>query len=331
MSGFHHLPAERRLAAILAADVVGYSRLMGADELGTLRALKAMRGNVLEPLIASCRGRIVKTTGDGVLAEFSSVVDAVNCAVSVQRERLRAPARGGQQPLTLRIGVNIGDIIIDGTDIYGDGVNLAARLESICEPGGVTISRAVHEQVHDKLDFPFVDLGDKSVKNIARPVRVFALAPKAIGRLTQAMLPEPPVRWRASLPEPEEEPARTPRAKPRWKFWRPRLILAVVAILILSRQPGVRHAVENFVALVTTTRSQAPKPQAPPPARPAELAPLPPPIVVPLPASGPADKPAPADKPSPAPAPEPAGEATPPEGGDAPPPPGPPLELHPKD
>src|SRR5580700_6170110 len=142
-TGLNELPAERRLAAILAADVVGYSRLMGQDEIGALRALKAMRGDVLDPLIASRRGRIVKTTGDGVLAEFSSVVDAVICAVAVQREMLLLPARlPSRTALTLRIGVNIGDIIIDGEDIFGDGVNLAARLESICEPGGGTISRA---------------------------------------------------------------------------------------------------------------------------------------------------------------------------------------------
>src|SRR5882757_8758663 len=154
---------------------------MGADEMGTLRALKAMRGDVLDPTIAAHRGRIVKTTGDGMLVEFASVVDAVSCAVAIQRGLRRAGAQaapGGS--LTLRIGVNIGDIIIDGEDIFGDGVNLASRLETICEPGGITVSRAVHEQVRDKLAFPFVDLGEKLVKNIARPVQVFGLGANAI-------------------------------------------------------------------------------------------------------------------------------------------------------
>src|SRR6266446_3565334 len=165
---------ERRLTAILAADVVGYSRLMGADEEGTLAALKTLRREVADPKIKEHRGRIVHTTGDGLLGEFASVVDAVRCAVEVQREMA---ARNADMPaerrVDFRIGVNLGDIISDEDDIFGDGVNVAARLEALAEPGGICVSRVVRDQVRDKLDFSFEDLGEQSVKNIARPVRVY--------------------------------------------------------------------------------------------------------------------------------------------------------------
>lgn len=161
---------QRRLAAILAADVVGFSRLMGADEEGTLARLKALRGERVDPAIAAHRGRIFKTTGDGLLAEFPSVVDAVRCAAEVQRAQLERKA-----DLVLRIGVNLGDVILEGEDIYGDGVNVAARLEGVCEPGGVALSASAHEQVRDKLPLKFVDRGEHSVKNIARPVRVYGI------------------------------------------------------------------------------------------------------------------------------------------------------------
>jgi adenylate cyclase len=164
---------ERRLAAILAADVAGYSRLMGADEEGTLARLKAVRREIADPKIKEHHGRIVKTTGDGLLLEFASVVDAVRCAVEVQREMAE---RNADVPLDrrieLRMGINVGDIIKDGRDIYGDGVNVAARLEALAEPGGICVSRVVRDQVRDKLDFSFEDLGEQHVKNIARPVRV---------------------------------------------------------------------------------------------------------------------------------------------------------------
>jgi class 3 adenylate cyclase len=313
------MPAERRLAAILAADVVGYSRLMGADEVGTLRALKALRGEILHPLIGFHRGRIVKTTGDGVLVEFASVIDAVNCAVAIQRELRLTPARTQpQNPLTLRIGVNIGDIIIDGADIFGDGVNLASRLESICEPGGVTISRAVHEQVRDKLAFPFVDQGEQSVKNIVRPVGVFGIGPQAIGALPASALPG---RAQARLPaiEPQDEPAEPRGTKPKRTRWRTRLILLAVVLLVLSRQAGVRHAFDNFLAWAI------PAPAKAPPAKPAELAPLPPPIFVPSPPT----HPEPPDGTKPPGGAEPAGGEKPP--GGAEPPMAPPIELHPQD
>src|SRR5438477_8548899 len=163
---------ERRLAAILAADVAGYSRLMGADEEGTLAALKAHRRAVLDPKITEHRGRIVKTTGDGLLVEFASVVDAVRCAVDMQREMAERNAGvAAEQRIEFRIGLNVGDIIIDDKDIYGDGVNIAARLEGLAAPGGICVSRVVRDQVRDKLDFSFEDMGEQQVKNIARPVR----------------------------------------------------------------------------------------------------------------------------------------------------------------
>ena len=137
---------QRRLAAILAADVVGYSRLMGTDEVGTLTSLKSHRRELVDPTIAEHHGRIVKTTGDGMLVEFASVVDAVSCAVYVQRSMVRRNAAvPGEKQVIFRIGINIGDIIIDGDDIFGDGVNIAARLETLCEPGGVCISRAAND------------------------------------------------------------------------------------------------------------------------------------------------------------------------------------------
>jgi adenylate cyclase len=164
---------ERKLAAILAADVAGYSRLMGTDEEGTLARLKALRRELADPKIKEHRGRIVKTTGDGLLLEFASVVDAVRCGVEVQREMAERNADvPSDRRIEFRMGINIGDIIKDGRDIYGDGVNVASRLEALAEPGGICVSRVVRDQVRDKLDFTFDDLGEQRVKNIARPIRV---------------------------------------------------------------------------------------------------------------------------------------------------------------
>src|SRR6201997_1311959 len=166
--------AQRRLAAILAADIVGYSWLMGSDEEGTLARLKALRGGLLTPKIDEHRGRVVKTTGDGLLAEFASVVDALRCAVEVQREMIaRNAATLAGRRIEFRMGINVGDIIIEDGDIFGDGVNIAARLEALAEPGGICLSAAAHEQVRDRLDLAFDDLGEQQVKNIARPVRVY--------------------------------------------------------------------------------------------------------------------------------------------------------------
>ena len=170
----------RKLAAILAADVVGYSRLMGADEAGTLAALKRHREAVFDPAVAAHNGRIVKLIGDGVIAEFGSVVDAVSCALSVQRSSTTIPDQGASQPtIVLRIGINLGDVIIEGDDIYGDGVNVAARLEPLAEPGGICVSSIVNESVGNRIDVRFQDGGEISVKNIDRPIRVWKWHPSA--------------------------------------------------------------------------------------------------------------------------------------------------------
>src|ERR1700752_1878358 len=165
---------ERRLAAVLAADVAGYSRLMRADEVGTLQALKTHRRELIDPSIAAFKGRIVKTTGDGMLVEFASAVDAVTCAMDVQAKMLERNASAAQK-ITFRIGINVGDIIIDGDDIFGDGVNVAARVENECEPGGVYLSDDAFRQVQGKTPFAFEDMGERSLKNIDRAVRIYAV------------------------------------------------------------------------------------------------------------------------------------------------------------
>jgi len=190
------MTAIRRLAAILAADVAGYSRLMGADEEGTLDRLKALRRDLLDPKIAEHRGRIVKTTGDGLLVEFASVVDAVRCAVAVQQAIPEwNTSVGADNRIELRIGINLGDVIVEGDDLYGDGVNIAARIEALANPGGVFVSNTVHDQVRDRLPFLFEDLGEKQVKNIARPVRVYRV------RDTVAAAKSPPA---SALPLPDK-------------------------------------------------------------------------------------------------------------------------------
>src|ERR1700746_2957882 len=174
----------RRLAAILSADVVGYSRLMGIDEAGTLARLKAMRHDLFNPLIAAYSGRTFKLMGDGALVEFGSAVDAVTCAIEVQKKVQERNADSPEDALIqFRIGINVGDIIVDGDDIYGDGVNVAARIETLCEPGGVCISRAANEQIRDKLSLAFADLGERTMKNIARSIGVFGLAAQDIALL----------------------------------------------------------------------------------------------------------------------------------------------------
>ncbi len=175
---------QRRLAAILASDVVSYSRLMEADEVGTLTQLKAHRRELIDPAIAAHHGRIVKTTGDGMLVEFASVVDAVTCSIAVQRGMAsRNAVEPVDRQIVFRIGINVGDIVIDEDDIFGDGVNIAARLEALCEPGGVCISRSANDQIRDKLTLAFDDLGERTVKNIARTIGVFGLGANEIGAL----------------------------------------------------------------------------------------------------------------------------------------------------
>jgi adenylate cyclase len=190
---------ERRLAAILAADVVGYSRLVGEDEEGTLERLKVLRRTVADPKIKEHRGRVVRTMGDGLLVEFASVVDAVRCAVEIQREMaLRNADLPADRRIEFRIGINLGDIIKDGREIYGDGVNVAARLEALATPGGICVSRVVRDQVRDKLGFAFDDRGEQQVKNIARPVRVFDVN---VAGETMILTPDSPARAPLPLPD----------------------------------------------------------------------------------------------------------------------------------
>ena len=177
---------ERHIAAILAADVVGYSRLMEADEAGTLAVLKARRRDVLEPLVAKHRGRVFKVTGDGVLVEFASAVNAVQCAVDLQQGM---SAANSDQPedrhIILRIGVNLGDVMVEGGDLYGDGVNIAARLETIAEPGAIVISGTAYDQVRNKVKVAFDDLGAQNLKNIAEPVRAYRVAGTPVVTITR--------------------------------------------------------------------------------------------------------------------------------------------------
>ncbi|MGI9522594.1 MAG: adenylate/guanylate cyclase domain-containing protein [Hyphomicrobiaceae bacterium] len=191
---------ERRLAAILAADVVGYSRMIRADEEGTLVALRMLRDKLINPKIGEHDGRIVKLMGDGMRAEFASVVDAVACSVDVQNGMAERNANAPEaQHIVFRIGINLGDVVIDGDDIQGDGVNVAARLETLSEAGGICISNAVHEQVRDRLDLPFEDIGNQEVKNIDRPVRAWrwfpagqTVAPKTASDVKSLPLPDKP-------------------------------------------------------------------------------------------------------------------------------------------
>src|SRR6516164_623860 len=215
------MTATRRLAAILAADVAGYSRLMGADEEGTLNRLKAHRRELVDPKIAERHGHIVKTTGDGMLVEFGSVVDAVRCAVEIQRGMIDRNAEIPEDKrIKFRIGINLGDVIVEPEDIFGDGVNIAARLEALAEPGGICISRAARDQIRDKLPYLFEDVGEQSVKNIARPIRLYrihvdlavrASASEALSAVPNAPLPLPDKPSIAVLPfqnmsgDPEQE------------------------------------------------------------------------------------------------------------------------------
>ena len=175
---------ERRLAAILVADVVGYSRLMGMDEAGTLARLRSVLRDLVDPKITNHKGRIVKTTGDGILIEFPSVVEAVACAVAVQQEMIEHNAATPEgQRIVFRVGINLGDVIVEGDDIYGDGVNIAARLEALAEPGGISVSGVVHDQVWGRLEVEFEDTGEQILKNIARPIRVYRVKTEPAGAL----------------------------------------------------------------------------------------------------------------------------------------------------
>ena len=261
----------RRLAAILAADVAGYSRLMGADEEGTLEALKAIRRELAYPKIKEHRGRIVKTTGDGLLIEFSSVVDAVRCAVQVQEAMAERNAGVPEaRRIEFRIGINLGDVIVEGDDLYGDGVNIAARIEALADPGGVFVSNTVHEHVRDRLPLGFEDLGEQQVKNIARPVRVYRVRNPAAAMSpsgpSSPVLPLPDKPSIAVLPfanmsgDPEQEyfadgmveEIITALSRIRWLF-----VIArnssftykgrAVDMKLVSRELGVRYVLEGSV------------------------------------------------------------------------------------
>jgi len=259
----------RRLAAILAADVAGYSRLMGADEEGTHERLKALRRELLDPKIAEHHGRVVKSTGDGVLVEFPSVVDAVRCAVAVQQAMPeRNTGIGAESRIELRIGINLGDVIVEPDDLYGDGVNIAARIEALADASGVLVSNTVYDHVRDRLPFAFEDLGEQQVKNIARPVRVYRVRDTAKGPWAPAppVLPLPDKPSIAVLPfanmssDPEQEyfadgmveEIITALSRIRWLF-----VIArnssftykdeAVDVKQIGRELGVRYVLEGSV------------------------------------------------------------------------------------
>ena len=189
----------RRLAAILAADVAGYSRLIGADEEGTLNRLRAIRAEVVDPSIAQHRGRIVKTTGDGLLVEFVSVVDALRCATEMQTVMAEGNAGiGAEKRIDFRIGINVGDIVVEDGDIFGDGVNVAARLEGLAEPGGICVAARVQEDAAGKLDLAFEDIGEQQLKNIARPIRAYRVV-TAAGTASARASPGPPLPDKPSI------------------------------------------------------------------------------------------------------------------------------------
>lgn len=188
--------AERRLAAILAADVVGYSRLTRLDEEGTLARLRALRRDLIDPVIAEYRGRLVKTTGDGLLVEFASVVDAVRCALRVQQGMaiLNTDVRSDGR-IEFRIGINLGDVVVEGGDLLGDGVNIAARLEGLAEPGAICVSEDAYRHVKAKVEIAVQDLGEQRLKNISEPVRVYAIrAPAATAPRVSSDPPAKPKR-----------------------------------------------------------------------------------------------------------------------------------------
>jgi len=179
---------ERRLTAVLAADLAGYSRLMGLDEVGTLARLTRLRRAIIDPSITACRGRLIKSSGDGLLVAFDSIIDATLCAILIQRGVAAGDASAGLEPMLFRIGVNIGDVILVRDDIFGDSVNIAARLETLAEPGGICISKAAHDQVRGKIKADFIDIGSHEVKNIALPVEVYALPRSAIEAIPSSEL-----------------------------------------------------------------------------------------------------------------------------------------------
>jgi class 3 adenylate cyclase/TolB-like protein len=275
--------ATRHLAAILAADVVGYSRLMGADEEGTLERLKRLRRELIDPKIKEHHGRVVKTTGDGLLAEFASVVDAVRCAAEVQRGMLdREPDLPDERRILFRVGINLGDVIAEGDDIFGDGVNVAARLEALAEPGGICVSGMVRDQIRDRLPYPLEDEGEQSVKNIARPVRVYALRPETIADLPASSVPGAAPRGRRTMPiaigaaigsvlvavavawwlwpaiKPASPPAVSAATTIAQSLTAPRLSIVVLPFANLNTDPDQQYSADGITENVTTDLSGIP-------------------------------------------------------------------------
>lgn len=256
---------ERRLAAILAADVVGFGRLMGLDELGTLTSLKSLRSQLIDPKIAEHKGRVFKTTGDGVLVEFTSVVNAVACAVEIQRGMLSQSADlPDDKKINLRIGVNLGDVIVEGEDVFGDGVNVAARLEGIAPVGGIAISATVHDHLGTRLDLAFEDEGEQSLKNIDQPVRVYVVRLGPAPMRQALVLPDKPsiavLPFQNMSGDPEQEyfadgvveEIITALSRIRWLF-----VIArnssftykgrAVDVKLVGRELGVRYVLEGSV------------------------------------------------------------------------------------
>jgi adenylate cyclase len=277
------LQAERQLAAVVAADIAGYSRLMGADEEGTLAQLKACRRELIDPGIARHRGRIVKTTGDGLLVEFSSPVEAVRWAVETQQGMIERNADvADNKRIHFRVGINLGDVIVDDKDLYGDAVNIAARLETLADPGGICISRAMHEQIRDRLSLPFADCGEQSVKNIARPLRVYALSADAVAALPKAAAPAAPrqVRrryarqviasvavvgvliivggmwWLWPSPKAPSTTATAPTAAPAAPAAAPRLSIVVLPFTNLGNDPEQQYFADGISENLTTDLSR---------------------------------------------------------------------------
>src|SRR6202162_5848590 len=233
--------AERRLAAILAADVAGYSRLIGEDEDGTLGRLRSVRAEVIDPRIAEHRGRLVKTTGDGLLVEFASVVDALRCASEWQQAMAgRNAGIADAERIEFRIGINVGDVVVEDGDIFGDGVNVAARLEALAEPGGICVSARVQEDVAGRLDLTFDDLGEQSVKNIVRPIRAYALTADAV----------------AALPRADTTVAQRPTAPSAVPSTAPRLSIVVLPFINLSDDPKQQYFVDGVTEDLTTDLSR---------------------------------------------------------------------------
>jgi adenylate cyclase len=275
------MASTRRLAAILAADVAGYSRLMGVDEEGTHERLKAHFRQLIDRKIGEHRGHVVKNTGDGLLAEFASVVDAVRCAAEAQRGMIdREPELPDERRIRFRVGINLGDVIAEGGDIFGDGVNVAARLEALAEPGGICISGTVRDHIRDKLPYPFEDRGEQRVKNIARPVRVYALRPEAVAELSGAGMPIVAPRRRHSAvatiaaatgavlviaviawwvwPATKSSPTPTPAvaASISQPLTAPRLSIVVLPFANLSNDPEQQYFADGITEDLTTDLSR---------------------------------------------------------------------------